>query len=223
LVDIVRIDHFRGFDKFWEIPGNAPTAQKGKWVKAPGEKFFKTLKKHMGDLPIIAEDLGLITKSVTELRDKFNFPGMKILQFAFGKGMEKKFLPHNFIKNCVVYTGSHDNDTTRAYFEKAKKENSDIYRHAQKYLNYYGDDITFELIRTAYASSADTVVLPMQDILNLGGEARMNFPGTLGNNWSWRFTWDQVYPELAGKYRSLAELYERPPEAEEEVKEVDNP
>jgi len=223
LVDIVRIDHFRGFDKFWQIPGDAPTAQKGKWVKAPGDKFFKTLKKHLGELPIIAEDLGLITKSVIELRDKFNFPGMKILQFAFGKGMEKKFLPHNYVKNCVVYTGSHDNDTTRAYFEKAKKENNDIFKHAQKYLNYYGDDITFELIRTAYASSADTVVLPMQDILNLGGEARMNFPGTLGNNWTWRFTWDLIYPELAEKYRSLAELYERPPEPEEEVKEIDNP
>jgi len=223
LVDIVRIDHFRGFDKFWQIPGDAPTAQKGKWVKAPGEKFFKTLKKHLGELPIIAEDLGLITKSVTELRDKFNFPGMKILQFAFGKGMEKKFLPHNFVKNCVVYTGSHDNDTTCAYFEKAKNENSDIYQHAQRYLNYYGDDMTFQLIRTAYASSADTVILPMQDILNLGGEARMNFPGTLGNNWTWRFTWDQVQPELAEKYRSLAELYERPPEPEEEILEVDNP
>jgi len=223
LVDIVRIDHFRGFDKFWQIPGDAPSAQKGKWVKAPGEKFFKTLKKHLGELPIIAEDLGLITKSVTELRDKFNFPGMKILQFAFGKGMEKKFLPHNFVKNCVVYTGSHDNDTTCAYFEKAKNENSDIYQHAQRYLNYYGDDMTFQLIRTAYASSADTVILPMQDILNLGGEARMNFPGTLGNNWTWRFTWDQVQPELAEKYRSLAELYERPPEPEEEILEVDNP
>jgi 4-alpha-glucanotransferase len=223
LVDIVRIDHFRGFDKFWQIPGDAATAQKGKWVKAPGDKFFKTLKKHLGELPIIAEDLGLITKSVIELRDKFNFPGMKILQFAFGKGMEKKFLPHNYVKNCVVYTGSHDNDTTRAYFEKAKKENNDIFKHAQKYLNYYGDDITFELIRTAYASSADTVVLPMQDILNLGGEARMNFPGTLGNNWTWRFTWELIYPELAEKYRSLAELYERPPEPEEEVKEIDNP
>lgn len=223
LVDIVRIDHFRGFDKFWQIPGDAPTAQKGKWVKAPGEKFFNTLKKHLGELPIIAEDLGLITKSVVELRDKFNFPGMKILQFAFGKGMEKKFLPHNFVKNCVVYTGSHDNNTTRAYFEKAKRENSDIFTHAQRYLDYYDEDITFELIRTAYASSADTVILPMQDILNLGGEARMNFPGTLGNNWTWRFSWDQVYPELAEKYLRLAELYERPPEPEEEVVEVDNP
>jgi 4-alpha-glucanotransferase len=223
LVDIVRIDHFRGFDKFWQIPGDEPTAQKGKWVKAPGEKFFKTLKKYLGELPIIAEDLGLITKSVVELRDKFNFPGMKILQFAFGKGMEKKFLPHNFVKNCVVYTGSHDNDTTRAYFEKAKQEKSNIITHAQNYLDYYGEDMTFELIRTAYASAADTVILPMQDILNLGGEARMNFPGTLGNNWTWRFSWDQVYPELAEKYRKLAELYERPPEPEEEVLEVDNP
>jgi len=128
-VDIIRIDHFRGFDKFWQIPGNAPTAEKGKWIKAPGEKFFNTVNKYLGKLPILAEDLGLITKSVVELRDKFNFPGMKILQFAFGTGMEEKFLPHNYIPNCVVYTGSHDNDTTKAYFEKAKNQDNNIYNY----------------------------------------------------------------------------------------------
>ncbi len=211
LVDIVRIDHFRGFDAFWRIPGDAPTAETGKWIKAPGEKLFNTLKKYLGDLPILAEDLGLITKSVEALRDKFEFPGMKILQFAFGTGMEKRFLPHNIIPNSVVYTGSHDNDTTKAYFEKEKLANNDIYSHAQKYLDYYEDDIVQKLVKTAYASVADIVIIPMQDVLNLGSEARMNFPGTLGGNWTWRFTWKQLPDYIAGAYKELTELYERPP------------
>jgi 4-alpha-glucanotransferase len=215
IVDIVRIDHFRGFDAYWEIPGDAVTAQTGRWVKAPGEKFFSTLERYLGKLPIIAEDLGVITKSVEELRDKFNFPGIKILQFAFGKGMENKFLPHNHVKNCVVHTGSHDNDTTRAYFEKAKKENSDIYEFTQKYLNYYGDHICQELIRTAYASVADIVVIPMQDILKLGNEARMNFPGTLGGNWTWRFSWDQLSEDVAANYKEMTVMYDRPPKPRE--------
>jgi 4-alpha-glucanotransferase len=219
-VDIIRIDHFRGFDAFWEIPGNAKTAITGRWVKAPGEKFFSILKKYLGELPIIAEDLGVITKSVRELRDKFDFPGMKILQFAFGTKMETKFLPHNLIANSLIMTGSHDNDTTRAYFEKAKKQDNNIYEHMQKYLNYYGDEMVFELIRTAYRSVSDLAVIPMQDILNLGGEARMNFPGTLGGNWTWRFTWEMVPYGIADKYKEIAALYERPKPVEEEV-EID--
>ncbi len=218
MIDIIRIDHFRGFDAYWEIPGGAPTAENGRWVKAPGEKLFNTVKKYLGELPIIAEDLGVITKSVTELREKLGFPGMKILQFAFGTDMERKFLPHNFVQNCMVFTGSHDNDTTRAYFEKEKNNGSDIFTHAQKYLNYYGDDMVTQLIRTAYASVADLVVIPMQDILNLGGEARMNFPGTLGGNWTWRFLWDQIPEHLPQYYKELAELYERPPKPEKDVK-----
>lgn len=217
VVDIVRIDHFRGFDAFWKIPGNAETAVTGKWVKAPGEKLFNTLKKYLGDLPILAEDLGVITKSVEALRDKFGFPGMKILQFAFGTGMERKFLPHNYIQSCVVYTGSHDNDTTRAYFEKEKKTGKDVYEHAQKYLDYYDDDILLKLIKTAYASVADMVIIPMQDILNLGTEARMNFPGKPGGNWTWRFKWEQVPDYLAASYKKLTDLYERPPKPKEEV------
>ena len=212
MVDIVRIDHFRGFEAFWEIPGDAPTAETGKWVKAPGHKLFKSIQKHLGEVPILAEDLGVITPAVEKLRDDFEFPGMKILQFAFGTDMETKFLPHNFVKNCVVLTGAHDNDTTRAYFEKAKLDkHSDIYDHVQKYLNYYGDDIVYELIRLAYRSAANIVIVPMQDILNLGGEARMNFPGKLGGNWMWRFTWDQISDDLHLKYLGLAQLYERPP------------
>jgi len=217
LVDIIRIDHFRGFDAYWEIPGDAPTAETGKWVKAPGEKFFRTINEHLGSLPIIAEDLGVITKSVEKLRDDFGFPGMKILQFAFGTGMERKFLPHNFTKNCLVYTGSHDNDTTVAYFEKEKNSKNDIYQHAQQYLNYFGDDITGSLIHSAYASVADMLLIPMQDVLRLGGETRMNFPGKPGGNWQWRFSWDQVSPEIAGYYKYLCELYERPPKPEKET------
>ncbi|MBT8377714.1 MAG: 4-alpha-glucanotransferase, partial [Ignavibacteria bacterium] len=215
LVDIVRIDHFRGFEAYWKIPGDAKTAESGKWVKAPGEKLFNTLKKHFGELQILAEDLGVITPPVEELRDRFGFPGMKVLQFAFGEGMERKFLPHNFVPNCVVYTGTHDNDTTRAYFEKEKEKDGGIFKHTQNYLNYFEDDILSDLIRAAYASVAAIVVLPMQDILNLGGEARMNFPSTTGGNWTWRFTWEQVGENLAKHYLGLAQLYERPPKPEE--------
>jgi 4-alpha-glucanotransferase len=210
LVDIMRIDHFRGFEAYWEIRGNAETAQKGRWVKAPGKKFFATIKRQFGDLPIIAEDLGFITPGVIKLRDECGFPGMKILQFAFGKGMERKFLPHNHIPNCVVYTGSHDNDTTRAYFEKADQEKSDVATSLRAYLNYNGNDLRFALIRVAYASVADTVIIPMQDILNCGGEARMNFPGRLGGNWVWRFSWDQISPELEKTYQWMTATYERP-------------
>jgi 4-alpha-glucanotransferase len=217
LVDIVRIDHFRGFEAYWKIPGGEKTAQKGKWIKAPGEKLFKSLKKHFGDLPILAEDLGVITPPVEALRDQFGFPGMKVLQFAFGTKMETKFLPHNYIPNCVVYTGTHDNDTTRAYFEKEKlnKGKNDIYEHAQIYLNYFDNDILKELIRVAYASAADIVIIPMQDILNLGTEARMNFPSTTGGNWTWRFTRDQISENLTKHYFGLTQLYERPPKPRE--------
>ncbi|MFI5252936.1 MAG: 4-alpha-glucanotransferase [Bacteroidota bacterium] len=209
LFDILRIDHFRGFEAYWQIPGDAITAEHGKWVKGPGRRFFRTLNKHLGEFPIIAEDLGVITRQVEELRDFCGFPGMKILQFAFGSGMDRNFLPHRYHRRCVVYTGSHDNDTTRGFFEQAKKEANDIYPSARAYLNYSGEDIRFELIRAAYASVADMAIIPMQDILNLGSDARMNFPGTFGGNWTWRFTWDQVTPDLPGIYRGLALLYDR--------------
>ena len=137
---------------------------------------------------------------------------MKVLQFAFGTGMEKKFLPHNHIPNCVVYTGTHDNDTTRAFFEKEKNKNGDTYEHACRYMNYFGTDVASELIRTAYASVAAFVIIPMQDILNLGEEARMNFPSTTGGNWCWRFTWDQISSAIMGKYKEMALLFERLPE-----------
>jgi 4-alpha-glucanotransferase len=211
LVDIVRIDHFRGFESFWRIPADEPTAKTGKWVKAPGRKFFKSMKKRFGDVPIIVEDLGFITPSVEKLRDALGFPSMKIMQFAFGKDGNRDFLPHNCVPNCVAMTGGHDNDATRAFFEKAKYKKNDAFDHAQKYLNYFGDDIVFELIQSAYASPANTVVIPMQDILNLGSESRMNTPGKRGGNWMWRFTWDQLQDDLPQRYFDLAKLYDRLP------------
>ena len=211
MVDIIRIDHFRGFDAFWEIPGNAETAINGRWVKGPGERLFNAIKKELGDVPIIAEDLGVITDSVEELRDKFEFPGIKILQFGLGADGDKKFLPHNHIRNCVVHTGSHDNETTRGFLESERKKKSGIYEWTQKYFNYFGDNMTYELIRAAYASVANIVVIPMQDILNLDNSARMNLPGTLGGNWTWRFTWDQIGDSLASQYKEMTIMFERPP------------
>ncbi|MEG8946433.1 4-alpha-glucanotransferase [Rosettibacter firmus] len=215
LVDIIRIDHFRGFEAYYKIPGTAPTAETGEWVKAPGEKLFNTIIKKLGDIPILAEDLGVITKEVNELRMKFNFPGMKILQFAFGKTGEKRFLPHNHEKHCVVYTGSHDNDTTSGFFKKEKEMNSDVFKHAQFYMNYYGDDMCYQLIRLAYSSVADIVIIPMQDILNLDSYARMNFPGKPDGNWTWRFTWDQINDDIKNKISKLIMLYERFPSENE--------
>ncbi len=212
LVDIVRIDHFRGLDAFWEIPGGAETAENGKWVNAPGAKLFNSIKEELGDVPILAEDLGVITPTVEKLRDDFGFPGMKILQFAFGPDGDKNFLPHNYVKNCVVYTGSHDNDTTRGFFETEKDNGSGIFEWAANYLGYSGDDIRMAAIRAAYSSVANFVIIPMQDILNLGTKARMNFPGKPGGNWTWRFTWEQINDQLTELYKSLTILYERPPE-----------
>ena len=211
MVDIVRIDHFRGFDAFWEIPGDAETAINGRWVKAPGQKLFNAIKKSLGVLPIIAEDLGVITDSVEELRDHFDFPGIKIIQFGLGEDGDKKFLPHNHIRNCVVHTGSHDNETTHGFLESERHKNSGIYEWAQKYFNYYGDNLTYELIRAAYQSPANICVIPMQDILNLGNEARMNYPGRPGGNWTWRFTWNQVSNDLASWYKEMTVMFERPP------------
>ncbi len=221
MVDIVRIDHFRGFDAYWEIPGNAKTAINGRWVKAPGHKLFNSIKKSLGILPIIAEDLGVITDSVEELRDHFGFPGIKILQFGLGDDGDKKFLPHNHIKNCVVHTGSHDNETTRGFLESEIQKNSGIYEWTQKYFNYYGDNMTYEMIRAAYQSPANICVIPMQDILNLDNSARMNFPGKLGGNWTWRFTWDQVSNDLASWYKNMTIMFERPPLKKSENAKLD--
>ena len=201
-VDIVRIDHFRGFEAYWEIPAEELTAVIGQWVKGPGAAFFHAMEEQLGDdLPIIAEDLGVITAEVKAIRDEFGFPGMKILQFAFGGEQESDFLPHNYASaNCVVYTGTHDNETTVGWYQNASEQERDYVR---RYLARDGHDIAWDLIRLAYGSIADMAVAPLQDLMGLGNEARMNFPGRLGGNWDWRMKEDALSDLLKGKLREL--------------------
>jgi 4-alpha-glucanotransferase len=206
LFDIVRVDHFRGFEAAWQVPVKAATARKGVWVKGPGERFFDVLQAVLGQLPIIAEDLGVITPEVLALRDRYNFPGMKILQFAFDCDLDDRDLPHNHVRHGVVYTGTHDNDTTRGWYDsRSDEERNEM--HA--YLGSAGDDAVGDLVRAALMSVADTAILPFQDILKLGSEARMNIPGTAYGNWEWRFSWDMLPQGLAASLRSQVERYGR--------------
>lgn len=209
LTNIIRIDHFRGFYNYYKIPGASPTAEIGEWVLGPGEKFFFTLEKYFGKLPIIAEDLGILAPEVYELRDKFNFPGMKILQFAFGTNGEKKFLPHRFVQNCVVYTGSHDNDTTIGWWNSIQNDGTDTKEFFMNYTGSNGQDVCKDLIRLAYSSIAALVIIPLQDWLRLGTEARMNFPGRPDGNWSWRFSWDQISENLISEIKTFVKIFER--------------
>ncbi|MFH0992257.1 MAG: 4-alpha-glucanotransferase [bacterium] len=203
LVDIVRVDHFRGFAGYWEIPATEKTAVKGRWVEGPKDHFFKTLKRKLVKLPIIAEDLGVITEDVEELREQFDLPGMKVLQFAFGDDPDNPFLPHNYISECVVYTGTHDNDTTLGWYEKASEHEQDFLR---RYAATSAAEIHWDLIALAARSVADVVVFPMQDILGLGSESRMNLPGTTVGNWEWRFSWSQVGPMPAERLYQISAL-----------------
>jgi len=209
-VDIVRIDHFRGFAAYWEIPASEPTAVKGRWVEAPGAELFETLRRDQpdGNLPVIAEDLGVITPDVERLRDRFGLPGMKVLQFAFAGGPADPYLPHNFQSNCVVYTGTHDNDTTLGWYRSAAEQERD---HVRRYLARGDDDIVWHLVRLALASTADLAIVQLQDLLRLGSEARMNTPGSASGNWSWRFAWSDVPYWLAPQLAELTELYGRGP------------
>ena len=207
-VDVMRIDHFRGFAAYWEIPASEPTAVKGRWVKGPGQAFFDAVHEELGELPIIAEDLGVITPDVEELRDTNSLPGMKVLQFAFAGGPEDLYLPHNYERNCVVYTGTHDNDTTNGWYAQAPDEERHFLR---RYLARDDDNVAWELWRLASASVADTAVAPLQDLLGLGSEARMNTPGKAAGNWCWRFAWDDLPDWLAPKLHDMAELYGRVP------------
>jgi 4-alpha-glucanotransferase len=208
--DIVRIDHFRGFDAYWEIPASEPTAVIGKWIKGPGQAFFDAMEASLGELPLIAEDLGLITPEVVALRDRFNFPGMKILQFAFGGERNSQFLPHTFDKNCVVYTGTHDNDTVIGWFEDADENER---KHVLNYMNVAtADNIAWNMIRLAFSSVANSAVAMLQDLMNLGPEARMNFPGKASGNWQWRYTPQMLTEDIAWRLRELTELYGRTPE-----------
>lgn len=201
--DVLRVDHFRGFEAYWEIPANEPTAIHGRWQPGPGRSLFDALHNALGALPIVAEDLGFITPAVHELRRAIGVPGMKILQFAFAQ-TNSPHLPHCFDPMTVVYTGTHDNDTARGWYEDASAEERSA---AGLYLGVTGaDDIAWSLIRAAYTSVADTVIVPVQDILDLGTEGRMNRPGAEHHNWSWRLTDGALTPEHAERLRKLAEI-----------------
>ena len=213
-VDIIRLDHFRGFEAYWEIPYGNETAVEGQWVKGPENDFFRTVKAEMGELPIIAEDLGVITEQVIEMRKAFNLPGMKILQFAFASDPDDDFLPHNYPVNCVAYTGTHDNNTTRGWYDNAPERERDLCR---RYLARSGQDIAWSMIRILWQSVAAWVVAPMQDFLSLGEWARMNYPGNPSGNWDWRMHPDAINEGLIKRLYDTNYLYGRLPDEEKEA------
>jgi 4-alpha-glucanotransferase len=207
LYDIIRLDHFRGFEAYWAIPAEDETAIHGEWVKAPGAALFTSLKEKLGDLPIIAEDLGMITREVDALREQFGFPGMRVLQFGFSDRPSHNYLPHRYVSNTVVYTGTHDNDTTMGWWEHGVNETE---RQAVYiYLNPAPNDVVWTLIRAASASVADVCIFPVQDVLVLGSEARMNTPSTPQNNWTWRMAPGALNGGQAHGLAQLAELTDR--------------
>lgn len=209
IYDIVRIDHFRGFDEYWAIPYGDATAEFGEWRQGPGYKLFEAMKKALGNRAVIAEDLGFLTPSVLKLVKKTGYPGMKILQFAFDSREENDYLPYNYPKNCVVYTGTHDNDTVLGWIPAMSRKDLAF---ARKYLGVKrNSEICASLIRTALASVADTAIIPMQDYLELGGEARMNVPSTLGGNWEWRMEKDACTAELGARMLEWSQIYGRSP------------
>ena len=218
LVDIIRLDHFRGFEAYWEIPAGEKTAIKGNWVKGPGAELFEAVQKALGDLPIVAETLGVITPEVTALRDRFGFPGMGILQFAFGSDPQSpEFKPHNYRRRYVVYTGTHDNDTTLGWWTSRgvgdstrTAENIRAEREfARKYLGTDGREMNWVLIRAILASIADMAIIPLQDVLGLGSEARMNLPARPSGNWQWRFAAGQLTPEIGKRLREMVRIFDR--------------
>jgi 4-alpha-glucanotransferase len=206
LYDLLRIDHFRGFEACWEIPAHEETAINGRWIKVPGDEMFASLAARFGELPILAEDLGIITDEVTALRKKYGFPGMLILQFAFDSGPDNPYLPHNHHEDSVVYTGTHDNDTTVGWFDSLSQGQRE---QVLEYLGHPRDPMPWPLIETAYASVARQAIIPLQDGLCLGGEHRMNTPGTTVGNWRWRFQWADVPEELASRLAELVVRYGR--------------
>ncbi len=218
LFDSVRLDHFRGFEAYWEVPGDAVTAEKGNWVKGPGADLFIAIEAALGKLPIVAENLGLITPEVEGLREQFDFPGMSILQFAFGgDGQAHEFKPHNFPRARVAYTGTHDNDTTVGWWTSTGESDStrtsdEVTREKQYALDYLGTDgseMNWTLIRVGLASVANTVLIPLQDIIGTGSDTRMNTPGKSSGNWAFRFSWDQLTPEMTKRLRTMVDIYDR--------------
>ena len=205
--DIIRIDHFRGFDSYWAVPAEDDTAINGVWEKGPGMDLFNAIKSELGDLPIIAEDLGNLTPSVIKLREDTTFPGMKILQFAFDSGEENDYLPHTYDRNCVVYTGTHDNDTIVGWYSKAKVEDK---KWVKDYLDIADDSyIHWNFIKSAWSSVANIAIAPIQDFLGLGDEARINTPGVAAGNWQWRLSEDVLTDELAEKINYITKMYGR--------------
>ncbi len=217
IVDVARIDHFRGFAACWEIPGGDTTAERGRWVEAPGKQLFSAIRQALGELPIIAEDLGVITPDVEKLRDDFGFPGMRILQFAFSNDTTNQDLPHNYHRNVVVYTGTHDNDTTVGWFNSVAGEGStrttrqiaNERNFCLRYLCTDGSEIHWDFIRAVLASVADTAIVPLQDLLELGTEARMNLPNSTKGNWTWRFQQGALTDAHGERLRDLTDTYGR--------------
>jgi 4-alpha-glucanotransferase len=206
MVDFIRMDHFRGFAGYWEVPGGALTAEKGRWVTGPGKSFFQVVQNRLGELPFIAEDLGVITPDVVELRDHFKLPGMRVLQFAFTDDSDNPFLPHHYVEQCVAYTGTHDNDTVRGWYARVDDKEKAFYR---KYMDRDGSQVAWDLIRAVWASVAVFAIAPIQDFLNLDNEARINYPGNPVGNWAWRLTEGVLTPELALRIKELNKLYSR--------------
>jgi 4-alpha-glucanotransferase len=206
MCDAIRVDHFRGFDAYWEVEAGQKTAEVGKWVEGPGEKLFDTILEKCGELPIIAEDLGFMTDGVRKLRDKYNFPGMKIIQFAFDSDSTNSFLPHNYSPNSVAYSGTHDNDTTLGWYQSAKDQE----RHrARIYTRSNGAKMNWEFIRLGMLSVSDQAIFPLQDYMNLDGDHRMNVPGTSSGNWLWRYTSDMLKAVDEEQIQHLIELSNR--------------
>jgi len=217
MFDLVRMDHFRGFEAYWAVPAGAATAIDGQWIKGPGADLFRALQAAIGELPIVAENLGVITPEVEAIRHEFGFPGMAILQFAFGKDEQaRSFRPHNYVRNLVAYTGTHDNDTVTGWWRSQGGDSTrtpeDVAEEkacATAYLGAGGDEMNWTLIRALMASVADTVLFPVQDILGSGSEARMNTPAVPSGNWRWRMRPGALTPEFAGRLQELTKLFER--------------
>ncbi|TVQ89359.1 MAG: 4-alpha-glucanotransferase [Chromatiaceae bacterium] len=208
LFDMIRIDHFRGFDAYWEIPAHEATAINGTWVQADGDALFARLGQEFGELPLIAEDLGVITDAVDALRAKYRMPGMKVLQFAFEGGPDNPYLPYHHGRDSVVYTGTHDNDTTLGWYQSI---DPGLRAHVDDYLGHCGEPMPWPMIRCALGSRADLAIIPMQDLLALDGAHRMNTPGTATDNWTWRYGWDQIPADLPARLTHLVRLYGRAP------------
>jgi 4-alpha-glucanotransferase len=226
LFDFVRLDHFRGFEAYWEIPASSPTAIGGRWVTGPGRDLFDAIQTELGCLPIYAEDLGLITPPVEELRDELHLPGMRVLQFAFGDDAKSlDYRPHNYPRDCVVYTGTHDNDTTVGWFrseagEGTTRDEDQVARErnfALRYLGSDGRDVHWDMIRAALGSVADTAIIPVQDLLGLDSTARMNLPGTGTGNWQWRMQPGSITQEIERQLTDMTQIYDRTPETAEQL------